>query len=138
MKQTIAFFSFLTLFVFTSCIKHINLYQGDEDDNGNPPAASYKPYLYPYENEVQNAVAEITIQANTAISINDLTASIPHLKYNKSWLFMLTQDDCKHAAYSCTWAAINGKPLSNKYFYDAAQLHNNDLPPDCYQQNILR
>src|SRR5699024_1885108 len=57
---------------------------------------------------------------------------IPVLKYNKSWLFMLTQDDCKHAAYSTTWAAINGKPLSYNYYYNAEQLAAGDLPSDIF------
>jgi len=43
---------------------------------------------------------------------------------------MLTQDDCKQAAFSCTWASINGKPLSNEYYYDINQLNAGDLPPD--------
>ncbi|MCE5205376.1 MAG: hypothetical protein LLF80_04625 [Porphyromonadaceae bacterium] len=45
---------------------------------------------------------------------------------------MLTQDDCKHAAYSTTWAAINGKPLSNNYYYGTEQLAAGDLPPDAF------
>lgn len=28
---------------------------------------------------------------------------------------MLTQDDCRHAAFCYTWAAINGKPLSKNH-----------------------
>ena len=45
---------------------------------------------------------------------------------------MLTQDDCRHAAFCYTWAAINGKPLSKKSFYDLPHLQTNDLPSDCY------
>ena len=45
---------------------------------------------------------------------------------------MLTQDDCQHAAFSCTWAAIHGKPLSKEYFYDLTHLQTGDLPPDMY------
>lgn len=45
---------------------------------------------------------------------------------------MLTQDDCKQVAFSCTWAAINGKPLTNKYFYNAGHLLWGDLPPDIW------
>lgn len=37
-----------------------------------------------------------------------------------------------NAAYSTTWAAINGRPLSDSYYYNAAQLRANDLPPDVY------
>ena len=45
---------------------------------------------------------------------------------------MLTQDDCKHAAYSTTWAAINGKPLSKNYYYNTEQMAAGDLPPDVF------
>lgn len=45
---------------------------------------------------------------------------------------MLTQDDCKHAAYSVTWAAIHGRPLSDTYYYNAAQLRRGDMPPGTY------
>lgn len=45
---------------------------------------------------------------------------------------MLTQDDCKQAAFSTTWAAINGRPLSDTYFYTAAHLRGGDMPPDTY------
>ncbi len=131
MKQTIikSFFCLFFLTLIISCVKEKNLYNGEEEEE---PAEVYTPYLYPYGNEAQNITAEIIIETNDEINANELITYIPHLKYNKTWLFMLTQDDCKHAAYSCTWAAINGKPLSNQYYYDAAQLYNKDLPPDVY------
>lgn len=108
----------------TSCIKHIDLSEGHlkQDAPG---------YLYPFGKEVQGATAEITIRCNAPVCTSHPPAvEIPPLKYNKSWLFMLTQDDCKQAAYSTTWAAINGKPLSDNYFYNAGQLLWGDLPPD--------
>ena len=45
---------------------------------------------------------------------------------------MLTQDDCKQSAFSWTWAAIHGKPLSASYFYQFGHLQYDDLPPDIY------
>lgn len=45
---------------------------------------------------------------------------------------MMTQDDCVQSAFSYTWAAIHGKPLSYKYYYDLAHLQNEDLPSDTY------
>lgn len=44
----------------------------------------------------------------------------------------MTQDDCMHSAFSYTWAAIHGKPLSYIYYCDLAHLQNGDLPPDYY------
>lgn len=114
------------LIVYTSCIDK-DVYQGYTDDSQN---TGYVQYLYPYGNEAQNVVAEITLETDGEIDMEKINANMPFLKYNKSWLFMLTQDDCKHAAYSTTWAAINGKPLSNNYYYSAEQLAAGDLPPD--------
>lgn len=117
------------LLTAVSCIKKIDLSQDKEKEGviSNEPI-----YLYPFGQEAKNCTAEIIIKTNASIAQATFTTEIPKLKYNKSWLFMLTQDDCKQAAYSCTWAAINGKPLSNKYFYDAGHLREGDLPPDIY------
>lgn len=116
----------LSLMFFSSCIDK-DLYQREEEiDNG----MKYTRYLYPYGNEVQNVVAEIMIEINGNISEKEIDVEIPVLKYNKSWLFILTQDDAMHAAYSTTWAVINGKPLSRNYYYDAEHLAAGDLPPD--------
>jgi len=95
----------------------------------------YVSYLYPYGSEARNVVAEIIVETNGEIDIDQIKAEIPSLKYNKSWLFMLTQDDCKHAAYSTTWAAINGRPLSHNYYYNTEQLAAGDLPPDYFYLN---
>lgn len=117
----------LILLIFvTSCIDK-DVYEGHKDDIPKPV---YVSYLYPYGSEVKNAVAEITLETESELDASQIEAVIPPLKYNKSWLFMLTQDDCQHAAYSTTWAAINGKPLSNSYYYNAEQLAAGDLPPD--------
>jgi len=93
-----------------------------------------KAYIYPYNNEVKNATAEISITTDGSIDLNDLIVEIPYLKYNKSWLFLLTQDDCVQTAFCSTWAAINGKPLSPNidYYYDIDHLRGNDLPPGTY------
>jgi len=91
-----------------------------------------KAYIYPFNNEVKNATAELSITTDGSIDLNDLIVEIPYLKYNKSWLFLFTQDDCRQDAFSSTWAAINGKPLSPKYYYDIDHLRSNDLPPDVF------
>ncbi len=72
----------------------------------------------------------MTFDAETDLSA--LLFEVPPLKYNKSLLVLLTQDDCKQAAFSTTWAAIHGRPLSDTYYYCANQLRGGDLPPDCY------
>ena len=112
--------------IHVSCIDK-DIYEGD---NGH--VDEYISYLYPYQDEAQNVVAEIAFILNNVPENKEVKAKIPHLKYNKSWLFMLTQDDCKHAAYSSTWAAINGKPLSSGYYYNTEQLAAGDLPPDFF------
>ncbi len=97
-------------------------------------------YPYPFGQEATNVTAEITIQLNDSTNIDDVTVNIPHLKYNKSWLFMLTQDDCLNSAFHQTWAAINGKPLSNyinsnnqkQNSYNIGQLLAGDFPPESY------
>lgn len=135
-KITIHTIAILSILLTTaSCLKEKDLYQGERDPEGGGGAGAYTAYMYPFKSEVQNATAEITIKTNKEINFNTVSAAIPHLKYNKSLLVMLTQDDCKHAAYSWTWAAINGKPLSSMYYYDAAHFHNRDLPPNVYYLN---
>ena len=97
-------------------------------------------YPYPFGQEASNVTAEIIIQLNDSINIDDLTVNIPTLKFNKSWLFMLTQDDCLNSAFHQTWAAINGKPLSNytnsnnqkQNSYNIGQLLAGDFPPESY------
>lgn len=134
MKTRLLYFGLL-LMLLSSCIDK-DVYQGEEEieeetDNGN--GMEYSRYLYPYGDEVQNVVAEITLETDREIVPGSIAAEIPPLKYNKSWLFMLTQDDCKHDSYSTTWAAINGKPLSMFYYYHAEHLAAGDLPPDVVQ-----
>lgn len=97
-------------------------------------------YPYPFGQEASNVTAEIIIHTNDSINFDSITFAIPNLKYNKSWLFMLTQDDCLNSAFHQTWAAINGKPLSNytnannqkQNSYNIGQLLAGDLPPESY------
>ncbi|UXD69289.1 hypothetical protein MUK51_19160 [Sphingobacterium faecium] len=92
-------------------------------------------YVYPFGNESGGVEAEITLTlASDLETRTDLIAAIPPLKYNKSLLVMLTQDDCKQSAFSMTWAAIHGKPIDlsdpkRKYYYDIENLEAGDLPP---------
>ena len=126
MKQNVIYLMLSAISLFaSSCVKEIDLSIGNLIED--------KPvYLYPFQNEGENVKTEILIKTITPLSDRNLHATIPYLKYNKSWLFMLTQDDCKQVAFSCTWAAINGKPLTNKYFYNSGHLLWGDLPPDIW------
>lgn len=126
MKQKFIYLMLSVLSLFAvSCIREVDLTRGNLIED--------KPiYLYPFQNEEENIKTEIFIKIKQPLIRKSLNAEIPHLKYNKSWLFMLTQDDCKQAAFSCTWAAINGKPLTNKYYYNVGHLLWSDLPPDIW------
>ncbi len=135
----------LFLFILFSC-QNKNLYSGGNTDPTEPttPIDTTKkstvdysaPYIYPFSDEVSNAVAVITIKTNKDISASSIKPVVPYLKYNKSWLLMLTQDDVKQAIYCRTWAKINGKPSSSSTYYDGKHdlyydyphLANNDLP----------
>ena len=119
-------FFLLVSFITCSCVKRNKLYKEKDPEN-----LKISQYLYPFHKESQNFSTEITIQTKTTIP-NHANISIPYLKYNKSWLFTLTQDDCKHAAYCYTWAAINGRPISKNYYYNTRHYLNEDLPPDVY------
>lgn len=112
--------------IVSSCIRQLDLSVKNEQ------GLEAFFYTYPYYDEVQNVTTKIIIHINNNVNTEAISAQIPHLKYNKSWLFMLTQDDCRQAAYSTTWAAINGKPLSHNYFYHVPHLMGGDLPPDSY------
>lgn len=134
MKKS-ASISLILLSIFISCIHDKDLYI-------TPLKVTY---VYPFQNEKDNHSAEISIELTNSILLDNVLKQdieIPALKYNKTLLFMLTQDDCKHSTYCRTWAAINGKPISNstpfktstsdthQLFYDALQLLNGDLPPN--------
>jgi hypothetical protein len=110
--------------ILYSCLD-TDLYEGD-----SLPGGELMLYHYPYGNEARNVIAEITLLTSTTPEMNQIEMEIPMLKYNKSWLFMLTQDDNSHTSYCVTWAAINNKPLSRSYFYSSEQLAAGDLPPD--------
>lgn len=116
----------LALFSCNSCVKK-GLYKGPDEEPSDE-----KVYVYPYGNERDNVVAEITVQTDGTVDLDQVSVEMPKLKYNKSWLFLLSLDDCRQDAFSCGWAAINGKPLSPKYYYDIDHLKAGDLPPDAY------
>lgn len=142
MKHSYTVLVLMALVSFLSC-QNKDLYQGPKgntDTNNNKPGSDVDysaPYIYNFSDEVKNAEAIITIKTNKDIMASNLTASIPTLKYNKTWLMMLTQDDCKPSTYCRTWAKNNGQPVSSSdtfdgihdLYYDYLQLSNNDLPP---------
>lgn len=124
-----------------SCAKK-DLFTGEKKPGKKGPTvdtvADVPRYLYPFAQEPAGVEAEITITLESdATALGDLALSVPPLKYNKSLLFMLTQDDCKQSAFSMTWAAINGKPIDvsdpkRKYYYDIENLEAADFPPNAY------
>lgn len=143
-----------SIILLTSCIKQINLYVEKEEDSFDKDDIQINKaiYNYPFKDEVKDISSEIIIKTKAPIrDINSFKVNIPHLKYNKSWLLLLTQDDCKHSALCRTWAAINGKPISTsqqyptpshdnpnitrELYYDILQLINNDLPPNVINSN---
>src|SRR5690606_15139966 len=126
-------------FLFESCLKK-DLYKGKDDNGGqkNEDNLVFNQYHYPFSKEVVGPEAEITLTLNEHTIAKDISVNIPPLKYNKTMLFMLTQDDCKQSAFCRTWAAINGKPITNhstserSFYYDIENLESNDLPPGVY------
>lgn len=119
----------LLLLTFNSCLKLVM--------PSNPkPEEEEKRYLYPFSNEVNNIIANIYIDINEDVDLNqpefnDIITEIPHLKYNKTWLLLISQDDTRQDSFSSTFAAIHGRPVpAEKYYYDIEHLEKNDLPPD--------
>ena len=101
---------FILCTINIGCIKEKNLY---DDELAEKEVISDPEFFYPFINEPIDHTAEITIQVKEGVQVPiQPTAVIPPLKYNKSWLFMLTQDDCKHAADSETLTL----PFSGVYF----------------------
>ncbi len=118
---------------------------GDTTVSGENPNVT-PAYIYPFSDEVSNSVAEITLCFDNNVDISTLSAEIPYLKYNKEWLLLLTQDDCKQAAYCRTWAVINGRPVSSsetieippywvELYYTSLHLRSNDLPPTIIKES---
>ena len=120
-----------------SCIKIPDLYKGEEKPGTGSvdEGAMIESYKYPFEYEVSSPKVKITIKLKSGRNKTDLSAGLPFLKYNKSWLFLLTQDDCVQSAYSHTFAAINGGAISEKYYYNMPHLRLDDLPPDVVYLN---
>lgn len=142
------------LFTYTSCIRKMNLYDENRNtgqDNNEKDTDSTPVYMYPFDKETANVTAEIIIHTKKEIQTKDINVEIPHLKYNKTWMLMLTQDDCMQAAFCRTWAAINGKPISSsipyptptptdqnmkhQLYFDIKHLQKGDLPPTIISAN---
>ncbi|MFS2702160.1 hypothetical protein AAH083_14045 [Bacteroides xylanisolvens] len=91
MRITRTINSIIVLFLYIttiSCIKNKNLY---DDSLAEKKVISNPEFLYPYINEPISHTAEITIHIKEGVRQLTLSdAVIPPLKYNKSWLFMLT------------------------------------------------
>lgn len=117
--------------LLAGCIKMPKPGPGTDDPDG-PDTPPLTGYLYPYGEEPRRVTAEIELEFEPGTDLSALGVEIPPLKYNKSLLVLLTQDDCMQAAFSTTWAAINGRPLSDTYYYTAAHLRGGDMPPGTY------
>ncbi|WP_286894941.1 MULTISPECIES: hypothetical protein [Sphingobacterium] len=126
----------------SSCLKK-DLYSRSKTGDGkevSPPdnGGNTTRYAYPFAEEKTGQEAEIMIEFQPGQGITEAPiVKIPPLKYNKSLLFMLTQDDCKQSAFSMTWAAINGKKIDRsdikrKYYFDIEHLESDDMPPNSY------
>ena len=97
-KLNIGIILFLIIsLTMSGCIRKLNLHQGDRDeDNGQRLDVICKTdFMYPFGSETNNKEIEITFYLKPGREIGNLYTEIPVLKYNKDWLFMLTQDDCK-------------------------------------------
>ncbi|MEN5194456.1 hypothetical protein [Sphingobacterium faecium] len=127
---------------FSSCFKKDLFDESkklpDQKDSSTDDDFIKSGYVYPFGNETTGADVEITLTLKSdETPAEELAIHVPPLKYNKSLLFMLTQDDCKQSAFSMTWAAIHGKPIDisdpkRKYYYDIENLEAYDLPPKSY------
>lgn len=95
--------------VMSGCIRKLNLYQGDKDEDENKDNGKRRDviceteFIYPFGNETADKEIEITIHLKADRQVGYLYTEIPTLKYNKDWLFLMTQDDCMHSAFSYTW-----------------------------------
>ena len=134
MNRNLFFYVFLLLGIeLTSCIQQTSLYDPNATSTTNSTGVPESDiYLYPFNDESSNNVVELTISTNKALNADAIQTEIPHLKYNKEWLCLFTQDDCNHSTYAYTWASINGKPQTDSTFYDVQQLLAGDLPPDTF------
>lgn len=126
-------------FSLNSCIGEFDMPNGNSNSSTNNESNNFLPiYVYPFGAESQGGTIEIIITTDGTDNLNDIQMEIPPLKYNKSLLFMLTQDDCLNSAFHKTWAAINGKPISyytnsngqKQNSYNIRQLLAGDLPPE--------
>ncbi|MDR0972228.1 MAG: hypothetical protein LBM25_07585 [Bacteroidales bacterium] len=122
--------------ILTACVdkSHLENNNNENNSNGNSnnPTEQTPLYVYPFSQEIKSIESQITITTKPNTSLDDITLSIPPLKYNKSFLFFLIQDDCVQSAFCRTWASINQKPLTDKYYYDIRHIFAQDLPPDYY------
>lgn len=117
----------LILGLVVSCVKF-----PDRSDIDIEEEESNEGYVYPFALENRFVLAEIVIETKDVKSLEELEYEIPPLKYNKTLLFFLTQDDCKQTAFCATWAAINGRPLSTDYFYNLKHLNAGVFPTDTH------
>lgn len=140
-KKVIHSVCWVLVLLFTSCLKQVDFYRNrsNGENEGNKLGEPF--YIYPFQGEEQQVTATIELQFDSTVDLHAIQTEIPYLKYNKSWLLMLTQDDGKQVSYCRTWAAINGRPVSTsepyplypasrELFYEAAQYRAGDLPPN--------
>ena len=124
------------LFTYTSCIRKMNLYDENRNtgqDNNEKDTDSTPVYMYPFDKETANVTAEIIIHTKKEIQTKDINVEIPHLKYNKTWMLMLTQDDSELRKAGITSSIIIMDPelTSFKTMFDYK------LEPEVYNFHLL-
>ena len=77
-------------------------FQPKKKKNGKHSKYKTEIFNYPYGDEATDFKAEIIIDTKNDIDINSIKLSITYLKYNKSWLLLLSQDDCMQSAFCRT------------------------------------
>lgn len=118
------------LLVLSGCIKFPKINPATPDVPNVPDDPQSALWVYPFDREVPSQTVSLILTVDDRSEAEAIEVEIPPLKYDKSLLVLLTQDDCKHSAFSATWAAIHGKPLCDTMFYNAVQLLADDLPPN--------
>lgn len=88
--------------LLAGCVKMPKPVSPDPDDPDNPDFPPPAEYVYPFGDEPRQVTAEITLAFEPGTDLSQVRVGIPPLKYNKSLLVLLTQDDCKQAAFSTT------------------------------------
>lgn len=89
-------------------------------------------YIKPYAEKV-----ELEIDCDGAVDAENVSVALPALKYDKQMLVSFTTDDANASSFCRVWAAINGRPISNK-FYHANHLAAGDIPDEIVDTTLAK